>query len=45
MKVILDSVDRMSRLVQEMLYISKLDIENYPVNISDVDIKRNYLIL
>ncbi len=39
MKVILDSVDRMSRLVQEMLYISKLDIENYPVNISDVDIK------
>ena len=38
MKIILDSVDRMSRLVQEMLYISKIDTENYPVNISDVNI-------
>ncbi|BAL80268.1 sensor histidine kinase [Caldisericum exile] len=36
---ILDSVNRMSKLIQDMLFISRLDMETYPVKVEEVSLK------
>jgi signal transduction histidine kinase len=45
LKTILDSTNRMSKLIQDMLFISRLDMGNYPVKLEPVNIKDVFLSL
>jgi len=45
LKTILDSINRMSKLIQDMLFISRLDMGNYPVKLEPVNIKDVFLSL
>jgi signal transduction histidine kinase len=45
LKTILDSINRMSKLIQDMLFLSRLDMRNYPVKLEPVNINDVFLSL